>query len=73
MGLKRVSFGDVVETRAVREAEGPVARAAFQFVLFFDGVVKFPNFCVALHSSSLRSRQATPHSSKFVRLELGNL
>jgi len=25
-------------------------------------------FCVALHFSSLRSRRATPHSSKFVRL-----
>lgn len=35
MALRRASFGDIAETRAVREAEGQVARAAFLLLLFF--------------------------------------
>jgi len=38
------------------------------FTAFFDGFVKSSNFFVALHSSSLRSRQTTPQSSEFARL-----
>jgi hypothetical protein len=35
----------------------------------YDGFVKSPNFCVALHPSSLQRTVSTPHSSRFARLE----
>jgi hypothetical protein len=37
----------------------------------FDGFVKSPTSCVALHPSSLQRTVSTPHSSGFARLEFG--